>query len=109
MALPKVVKKLTLKECHETHTDHNLSIAFKLALVLFINSAVVPTIVYLEYHRWFKQGGLVSVYFSIMVSISFTSPISYALSPDIIMRRLKKWYYKRQGKECMLTQAEANE
>jgi hypothetical protein len=97
-----------MKERHETYTAYNLSVAFKLALVRFVNTAIVPVAVNYSSSRWFTDGGLVSDIFSIMISISFTDPLLYLLDFAYFKQRFLQWYYRQQGKECLLTQAEAN-
>ena len=109
ISLRTVVRTLSIKERHETYTAYNLSVAFKLAIVRFINTAIVPTAVNAAHARWFPDGGLVSDYFSIMISVSFTDPILYVVDFGVIVSKLKRWYFKSQGEKCLLTQAEANE
>jgi hypothetical protein len=79
-----VVRFLSEKEQHETDTAFNLSVAFKLAIVRFMNTAIVPTVVNYFHGRWFVDGGLVSDYFSIMISVSFIDPVTYLLDFGII-------------------------
>jgi len=74
IALKTVVRYLSGKERHETYTAYNLSVAFKLGLVRFVNTAIIPVLINLKSERWFVDGGLVSDIFSIMVSISFVDP-----------------------------------
>jgi hypothetical protein len=88
--LRTVVRTLSIKEKHETYTAYNLSVAFKLTLVRFINTAIVPCIVNISSNRWFVKGGLVSDAFSIMISISFTEPITYVLDIGSLIKRLKR-------------------
>jgi hypothetical protein len=108
-SLLKVVRILSEKERHETITAYNLSVAFKLTLARFINTAIVPVIVNISSEKWFKEGGLVSDIFSIMISLSFVDPIVAILNIGGIKQSIFKRYYKMQGKKCILTQAEANE
>ncbi len=70
-----VVRYLTSKERHETYTAYNLSIAVKLMLARFVNTAIVPVIINIKSDMWFNEGGLVSDLFSIMISISFVDPV----------------------------------
>ena len=70
-----IVKYLTTKEKHETNTAFNLSLAVKLMLARFVNTAIVPVIINTKIGEWFSEGGLVSDLFSIMVSISVIDPI----------------------------------
>jgi len=90
--LLSVVRILSVKERHETHTGYNLSVAFKLALVRFINTAIVPTVVNAASDGWFTTGGLVSIYFSIMISMSVTTPLTNFLDVGVIITALKRWY-----------------
>lgn len=102
-SLRSIVRTLSIKEKHETYTAYNLSVAFKLAIARFINTAIVPTVVNNVHTRWFGDGGLVNDYFSIMISVSFIDPILYVLEFDIVVKKIKKWYYKSQGEKCLLT------
>ena len=70
-SLLTAVRTLSIKEKHETYTAYNLSVAFKLTFVRFINTAIVPCIVNISSDRWFVKGGLVEDYSSIMISLSF--------------------------------------
>lgn len=70
-----VVRYLTEKERHETYTAFNISVAIKLMLARFVNTAIVPVIINIQSDMWFNEGGLVSDLFSIMISISFVDPI----------------------------------
>ena len=76
MSLLTAVRTLSIKEKHETYTAYNLSVAFKLTFVRFINTAIVPCIVNISSDRWFVKGGLVEDYSSIMISLSFIQPIT---------------------------------
>jgi hypothetical protein len=71
ISLLTAVRTLSIKEKHETYTAYNLSVAFKLTFVRFINTAIVPCIVNISSDRWFVKGGLVEDYSSIMISLSF--------------------------------------
>jgi hypothetical protein len=54
-----VVKYVTSKERHETNTAHNLSLAMKLMLAKFVNTAIVPVLIKINTDQWFTDGGLV--------------------------------------------------
>jgi hypothetical protein len=45
ISLASIVRFMSVKERQETYTAYNLSVAFKLALARFINTAIVPTVV----------------------------------------------------------------
>jgi hypothetical protein len=92
--LTTVVRTLSIKEKHETYTAYNLSVAFKLTLTRFINTAIVPCIVNIHSERWFVEGGLVSDIFSIMISLSFIDPVSCIIDIGAIKKYLKRLYYQ---------------
>jgi len=48
-----IVRTLSIKEKHETYTEYNLSVAFKLTFCRFINTAIVPMIVNITADKWF--------------------------------------------------------
>jgi len=73
--LKSVVRYLTSKERHETYTAYNLSVALKLMIARFVNTAIVPVIINIRLELWFNEGGLVQDLFSIMISISFIDPV----------------------------------
>jgi hypothetical protein len=94
MSLLTAVRTLSIKEKHETYTAYNLSVAFKLTFVRFINTAIVPCIVNISSDRWFVKGGLVEDYSSIMISLSFIQPITQVLDIGALIRYFKRKYYK---------------
>jgi hypothetical protein len=106
--LRKVIRDLTIKEKHETYTAYNISVAAKLTITRFFNSAIVPVAVNVYAGDWFKDGGLISDIFTLMISLSFIRPIKEGLNLGAILRFLKKKYYLNQGEKCLLTQEEAN-
>lgn len=81
---------LSLKEKHETQTAYNLSVAFKLTLCMFINTALVPVLVNIYAYRWFVSGGLISDIFSIMIAISFIDPIKKIFNVGALLKMLKR-------------------
>jgi hypothetical protein len=87
-----IVRSLSIKEKHETYTEYNLSVAFKLTFCRFINTAIVPMVVNITADRWSKDGGLVSDVFSIMISISFIEPLQYLLDVGALISYFKKQY-----------------
>ncbi len=102
-SLRTVVRTLSIKEKHETYTAYNLSVAFKLTFVRFINTAIVPCIVNISSDRWFVKGGLVEDFSSIMISLSFTEPITYLFDVGALIRYFKRKYYRGQGEKCLMT------
>jgi hypothetical protein len=95
--LKTVVVYLTVFERHETRTAYNLSVAMKLVIARFVNTAIVPVIVNIYSSRWFIDGGLVSDIFSIMISISFVDPIVQLMNIGGNIKRFKAWRELKKG------------
>lgn len=70
------IKKLTTFENQRTHTAFNLSVAVKLTLARFVNSAIVPVIINIKSDKWFADGGLVFDVFTVMLMIAIIDTIS---------------------------------
>jgi len=90
-------------EKHETHTDYNLSVAFKLTFARFVNSSIVPVVVNISVTDWFNDGGLVTIFFYIMLSISFVDPFLYAADPFYFIRMFKRYIERRRGAHSIKT------
>jgi hypothetical protein len=99
---------LTVFERHETRTAYNLSVALKLVIARFVNTAIVPVIVNISSNRWFIDGGLVSDIFSIMISIAFVDPIVQLMNIGGAIKKVLAWREERKGKQSRITQLEAN-
>jgi hypothetical protein len=52
MALRIVVRRFSLYEKHETYSNHNISVAMKLTIARFLNTAIVPILVNRSFTRW---------------------------------------------------------
>jgi hypothetical protein len=101
--LRKVIRNLTEREKHETYTAYNISVATKLTVTRFFNSAIVPVLVNAYAGDWFKEGGLIADIFTLLISLSFTRPIKEILNLGAIITFFKKKYYMKQGEKCLLT------
>ncbi len=91
--LRKVIRDLSIKEKHETYTAYNISVATKLTITRFFNSAIVPVLVNVYSGDWFQDGGLISDIFTLMVSLSLIRPIKEILNLGGFIRFLKKKFY----------------
>jgi Skp family chaperone for outer membrane proteins len=104
-----VVRKFSLKERHLTLTGYNLSVATKLTLARFFNSAMVPIFVNWEIENWFDQGGLVQDVSYLILIIAFTEPLTMLIDVFYIKRLFMRYKNKGSGEDCRMTQAEAND
>jgi hypothetical protein len=103
IALRTVVRQLSIKEKHETYTAYNLSVAFKLTFARFINTSIVPVVVNLTADTWFVDGGLISDFFYIMLSIAFLDPLLYTIDTGYFFRLLRRCIEKKKGTKSLLT------
>ena len=67
--LLNVIRYLSVREKHETYTAYNISVATKLTITRFFNSAIVPVLVNIYSGDWFKDGGLISKTFTLLLSL----------------------------------------
>lgn len=102
ISMRTVVRRFSLMEKHETYTAYNLSVAFKLTLGRFVNTSIVPIVANIALDEWFNNGGLVSIFFYIMLSISFVDPFLYYFDTSYVLRLVKRWLARRKGKESVM-------
>ena len=84
-------------------TAYNLSVAFKLTIARFVNSAVVPVVVNVSVNDWFIDGGLATVAFYVVLSVSFVDPFLTLVDPFIIFRYIKRGIEKHRGNKSLMT------
>ena len=98
----------TKLEKHHTTTEYHISTAFKLALAMFINSALIPLFIHNGRDAIFTTGGLLWGVVLNWLSINFLQPIFEYLSPFYLMYLITKAQTFRDGEKSKLTQQEAN-
>ncbi len=104
-----LIRKFSISERHETYTKYNVSVAFKLTVATFVNSAIIPIAVNFDQDtEWFANGGLVVDIFYNFISISFITPILYLADVFFIIRILKRCLAQRKGDRSRMTQQQAN-
>ncbi|KAL4506444.1 hypothetical protein ABPG72_000015 [Tetrahymena utriculariae] len=97
-------------ECYNTRTVYNVSLAKRLTIALFINSAIVITFIsFFVTKNIFKKGGLVYTTFYYFIIDIFLSFVSTLIDEDYYFYLIRKWWYQRQGKKSRITQQEANQ
>lgn len=103
MLLRVVVRRFSLFEKHETYSNHNLSVAMKLTMARFINTAIVPILVDRGFDRWTAQGGLVSDIFYLLLSIAFVDPLVYWINIPSISKKIKQRSERSKGAASLMT------
>lgn len=101
--LKTIVRKFSLYEKQDTLTAYNMSVAFKLTIARFVNSAVVPVVVNVSVNDWFNDGGLVTVAFYVVLSVSFVDPFLTLVDPFIIIRYVRRIIEKCRGNKSSMT------
>lgn len=103
-----IVRIFTLQEKHETQTKMNVSVALKLTLARFVNSALILTIVNDNAENWFAPGNLAYDAQILIVIMSFQAPIMNLIYIPGWIKKYKIMKEKGKGEDCKITQREAN-
>lgn len=99
-----LIRRFSMSERHETYTKYNLSVAFKLTVATFLNTAIIPLVVNIDQdEEWFANGGLVVDIFYNFISVGFVTPLLYFLDVFFIIRLLKRCMASRKGLNSTLT------
>ena len=94
-------------ERHHTITDFSTSVAFKLTLAQFVNTALIVMVVNSDWEdQWFITGGLASAMTTLFITNAIIPPLHYYLSPMYCIRRYKM---RRAQKKGFISQGSAND
>lgn len=94
-----VIRTFSTYEKHMTYTKFHLSVAFKFTMAFFINSAVLPLLLYMDTKDWFIPGGLVVDASFTLISVGFIGPFTYIFDPFYIIRLCKRRSEKKKGEK----------
>ncbi|CAG9310778.1 unnamed protein product [Blepharisma stoltei] len=104
--LGRCVRYFTSYEKYHTFTSYNASVAIKLTIVQFLNTAIISLIANYDWESyWFTSEGLAVNITYIFFSNSFIGPLIYVFSPMVCIKGIKRSLARR---DKMLTQGEAN-
>ena len=106
MLLSRITRIFTGYEKHTTNTSYNTSVAVKLTIALFLNSALVPLVVH--WGDFYSRHGLAEEANYVMLANALFYPIAYVLNPHWLVRWGCGRLELRKQQHCMLTQLEAN-
>ena len=107
MVLCYAIPITTRLEKLSTGTGYDASVAFKLSFALFLNSGIIPIITYSRATYFTGGGFLMSVWVN-WLCICLLSPLMELFDFWYILRLYSWMKVKREGKESLLTQHEAN-
>lgn len=104
-----VIRMITTYEKHETMTNLNISVAFKLTIARFLNSSLIILIFnWDKTKQWYNGGNLVYDATLLIVILLFLNPILYLMNIGGIIKMIKKKVEMGKGSESKMTQKEAN-
>lgn len=117
LILEGVMGYLTTFELHISFTNYNYSVGIKLIALMFMNTAIIPTIVNLliidDVEDWFKPGGFCTDIYLLMLINTVFPPLFYfwTFNPLYILRYCccKKRVQKKLLKGELLPQEEVND
>ena len=106
--LAKIIRVLSAYEQHETYSKYNVSVAVKLTIATFINTAIIPMFVNIGKHKWFTRGGLMEDIFYNTFFVAIVSPLLYLFDFGNIVRKIRMCREERLGDKSKMTQRQAN-
>eukprot|EP01022_Parablepharisma_sp_SALTPOND_P000934 TRINITY_DN105282_c0_g1_i1.p1 TRINITY_DN105282_c0_g1~~TRINITY_DN105282_c0_g1_i1.p1 ORF type:complete len:849 (-),score=56.94 TRINITY_DN105282_c0_g1_i1:74-2620(-) len=110
-----LVPVLVNYERASTKTEHDRSIAFKLAVGIFLNSAVLPFLApligssELSIENLIVDLKLIDTIFLNWIALLFAPPLTELIHLRYLWHLFKKWRISLKGENSRLTQLEANE
>eukprot|EP00826_Nyctotherus_ovalis_P064033 TRINITY_DN9389_c0_g1_i3.p1 TRINITY_DN9389_c0_g1~~TRINITY_DN9389_c0_g1_i3.p1 ORF type:complete len:832 (-),score=219.91 TRINITY_DN9389_c0_g1_i3:124-2619(-) len=106
-ALSYTIPILTVYERHGSQTAYYCSVAIKLSLALFLNSAIIPVITY-EEEVYFTSGGFLTTIWMNWLFVCFFNPFLEIFDPWYLLACASWYLVKSKGANSTLTQREAN-
>jgi hypothetical protein len=106
--LCKIGRFLSYVEKHETKSKYRSSEGFKLTIVLFINSCMIPMLInwIINKDNYFKN--VATDIYSLAVCLSFYEPVLQLLSVTWMIKKCKVRREFKKGEKSILSQRQAN-
>jgi putative effector of murein hydrolase LrgA (UPF0299 family) len=102
ISLARTVRFFGKLEKFDSYTSYNTSVAIKLVVAMFVNTAIIALIVYWD--DWYGADSLIAEVYNIVLANAIMSPLLYFFSVGYIVRLVRQWYHVRQGEKSKLTQ-----
>lgn len=93
-------------EKYTTLSNSHKSTLYKLLFGLFINTSVVPLLIFRK-TAYFVDNGLLDTVFALWISICFVQPIIEIFNPSYLEKIIKRWILWVKGRYLDMTQYEA--
>ena len=98
----------TKYEKQTTYTSQELSVAFKMALLKFLNTCLIPLIGNTNEASWFENHGLVEEVFFVIIFLSIGEIIRVVFNIDFLFKFMLRTIEKWKGEKSEITQRQAN-
>jgi len=95
-------------ESHSTFTDYFVSVAQRLTVAMFTNTAITLLVTHIILETLWKDGGLLNDLFVVFLITVVVGPLANLFNPWYFWRIYRRWKIQREGPNCSLTQREAN-
>ena len=106
-ALTIIIPWLTKYERLETRTSYQASVSFKLAITIFLNSAIIPLISY-NIESYFHSDGLIQTIWINWVLLAILPSILEIINLSYILNRIRCWWLDKNKYEIYFSQLELN-
>ena len=98
-----IIRRLSLKEKPATYTKYHLSVASKVTIAMFTNTALIPILVNFGKGNWFNNSGLVVDIFFNTLSVGFVSPFFYLFNIPHCIKRFRRCKERCKGEYSKMT------
>lgn len=95
-------------EKQTSFTDEELSVTFKMSLLKFLNTWLIPLIGNISSVNWFDNHGLVEEVFFVIIFMAISELIRIIFNIDFMFKFLLRNIEKWKGKSSEITQRQAN-
>ena len=102
------IRTFSKYEMSHTFTEYTLSVAFKMFIATFLNSAVIPIIIFRDPATWFTDFGFVNNIMIYALSLAIVKPCVDIVNPPHIVKRFLRWFETKKGIRSKMNQKQAN-
>ncbi len=99
---------LSERERPKSHTSFHSHLVIKLTIMQFINTALIPTVLYVYSIASFTEKFMVRNVFYIFISNAFLYNLVMIFPPPYIIKWIKKRFLRKNNEWRLYTQKEAN-
>lgn len=108
VAIETYIMKVTPYERQTTYTENELSIIYKLVILKFCNTWLVPLLSNLSNKEWFKNHGLVEEVTMMIIFMNVGETFRVIFNYGYFIKMIQRWLLRRRGTSSLSTQLQAN-